>query len=233
MNIHVLRHVAFEDEAYIATWAIERGHILSGVDLYAGAPLPAPRDCDLLVAMGGSMNIYDYDQYPWLAAEKECIRRTVAAGKAVLGICLGGQLIADALSGPVGRNPVKEIGWFPTELTALARTHQLFAGFPPTFEAFHWHGDTFALPPASMHAATSRACPNQAFIYGDKVVALQFHLESTAASVERLIEHCGHELVNGAYIQSAAAIRRGLVHCETTNALMARLLDNLARAFGE
>jgi GMP synthase-like glutamine amidotransferase len=223
MHLHIIQHVPFEDAAYIADWAAARGDAVAVTHLYRGDALPDPDAADLHVVMGGPMNIYEDDRYPWLRAEKAFLARVAATGCA-LGICLGAQLLADVLGGPVTRNAVKEIGWLP--VTRVADT-PLLDGLPATFPAFHWHGDTFALPPGAVHAARSAACAHQAFAVDDRVLGLQFHLESTPASIDRLIAHGGDELVDGPYIQPVAALRAG--DTTASNRLMARVLDNFAR----
>lgn len=185
----------------IAEWAAERGHTLTTTELHAGESLPNVESFDFLVIMGGPMNIYEEAKYPWLGAEKEFIRESISAGKRVIGICLGAQLIADVLGGKVTPGTHKEIGWFPVELTAEGRMNPLFGHLPPVFTAFHWHGDTFAIPNGAIHLATSEACNNQAFLFNDHVVALQFHIESTRESIQALIDNCRDELVGGMYIQ--------------------------------
>ncbi len=154
----------------------------------AGA-LPAPEGLDLLVVMGGPMNIYEHEAYPWLAAEKRFIRACIDAGKMVLGICLGGQLIADVLGGTVTRAPFEEIGWLPVELTEAGRRLDVFADFPERFTTLQWHGDMFSIPPGAVRAAFSEATPNQAFCYdGGRVIGLQFHLEETRETLGELVE---------------------------------------------
>ncbi len=226
MRLHVLQHVPFEDAAYIADWAATRGHALVVTHLYRGDALPDAA-ANLTVVMGGPMGIYDEDAHPWLRAEKAFLARVVAGGGYALGICLGAQLLADVLGGPVTRNPVKEIGWFP--VTRLAES-LLLAGLPDAFSAFHWHGDTFAIPPGAVHAAASAACLNQAFVYADRVLGLQCHLESTPVSIDRLIAHCGEELIDGPYIKPALTLRAG--DTGTSNRLMRTVLDNFAQRIG-
>jgi len=228
MRLHSLEHVPFEDLAQIGVWAQEQGHHITRTRFYAADPLPSWQDFDWLVVMGGPMNIYEEDRYPWLAQEKACIAEAIAHGRLVLGICLGAQLIADVLGGPVTKNAYKEIGWFPVKLSAAAADSPLFHDFPKEFMAFHWHGDTFALPPGAQHMAASVACAQQAFTYSDKVVGLQFHLESTPASVQKLIEHCGDELRNGPYIQTAEEMLSQKHFFLDIGKNMTRLLDNLA-----
>lgn len=197
MRIQVLQHIEFEGPANILEWAEERGHALAVTHLYAGEPLPALNEFDFLVIMGGPMNIYEYDRHPWLTSEKELIRASVDGSKIVLGVCLGAQLIADALGGGVYPNEHKEIGWLPVRLTSAAAESPVFTGWPREFTAFHWHGDTFDLPPVARHIALSEGCKNQAFAVGDRVVGLQFHIESTWDSVEALLANGAEDIVPG------------------------------------
>jgi GMP synthase-like glutamine amidotransferase len=168
----------FEDLARIEDWAKDRGHGISRTPLFDGQELPGLDEFDWLVIMGGPMNIYEEDKYPWLAREKRFIWDSIASNKIVLGICLGGQLIADVLGGKVRRNLYKEIGWHPIKLTSEGQKSRIFSVLPKTFMAFHWHGDTFEIPPQALRAAESEACANQAFMLG-KAIGLQFHLESS------------------------------------------------------
>ena len=189
MRVHWLQHANFEDLGCIAPWLAADGHSVSGTRLYAGETPPDSAAFDALIVMGGPMNIYEYDRYPWLRSEKRLIRAAVDAGKRVLGVCLGAQLLADVLGGPVTRNADSEIGWFPLSLTAAGRESALFADLPQSFTGFHWHGDTYALPPGAVCLATSEACAQQAFALGRQVLGLQFHLEVTRANAEEWFRH--------------------------------------------
>jgi GMP synthase-like glutamine amidotransferase len=232
MRMQVFQHVPFEDAAHIAIWAAAQGVEVAPRHLYAGeAPLPVER-YDWLTVMGGPMGIYDEERYPWLAAEKVAIREAIAAGKVVLGICLGAQLIADVLGGPVSRNPAREIGWFPVALTPMGRRSPLFAGWPAEFPAFHWHGDTFALPTGSLPIASSQTCHHQAFSYTDRVVGLQFHLESTPASVRRLVDACQDDLTPGPWVQTPGALLTADAPYAAGHGLLERLLARLAERVG-
>lgn len=228
MRIRCLMHVPFEGPGFVGQWAREKGHPLACTRLFENEPLPAPDAFDLLLVMGGPMNIYEDDRYPWLAAEKACIGSAIRVGKKVLGICLGGQLVADVLGGPVTRNRVKEIGWFEVAKTIEGRRSRLFAALPENFMALHWHGDAFAIPPGALRTAESRACANQAFAFEDRVVGLQFHLETTRESLDALIENCGDELVAGPWIESAEALRSRPELIAETNRHMRALLEALA-----
>jgi GMP synthase (glutamine-hydrolysing) len=138
-----------------------------------------------LVVLGGPMNCDQTARYPHLAAETEAIRAAVERGMPVLGICLGGQLIARALGARVLRNPEKEIGWYDVTPTAAGAGDPLFRHFGGTRKIFQWHGDTFEIPPGAVHLASSAACANQAFRFGDNVYALQFHLEVDEPLISR------------------------------------------------
>ncbi len=191
MRIHYLQHVPFEGPGGIEAWAEARGHRLTGTPLYAQASLPALDSLDWLIVMGGPMNVYEADRHPWLIPETRFIGEAIAAQKRVLGICLGAQLIAVALGARVNGDACREIGWSPVVFSGAARTQPALAGLPERIEAFHWHSDTFEIPAGAVAAATSDACPNQLFIYRQRVVAMQFHLETTPAGAEQLIRHCG------------------------------------------
>lgn len=228
MNLHYLQHVPFEGPGSIEDWVQRRGHTLSATRLYLGTPLPAVDTLDLLLVMGGSMNIYEEANYPWLTAEKRFIEQAVAAGRRVLGVCLGAQLIADVLGAKVYANTDKEIGWFPVETTEAASGNSLFAALPRRIEAFHWHGDTFDIPAGAVHVARSTGCTNQAFVYDERVVGLQFHLEMTLASAQQLIAHCADDIVEGRYIQTPQAMLADARRFDNINCAMHQLLDRLA-----
>lgn len=233
MRVHVLQHVPFEGPGHIATWATARGHGLTHSLLYAGAPLPDPTAYDLLVSMGGPMGVGDTAAHPWLAPELEHIRAAIAAGRAVLGVCLGAQLIAAALGAAVYPNPVREIGWFPLHPTAAGRAHPLGAALGEAGTVLHWHGETFDLPAGALHLASSSACPHQAFLYGDRVLALQCHLEVTPAAVAALCTHASADLVPGPWVQDAASIQAAATtRCAPLHALLEGLLDRLTGAVG-
>lgn len=228
MNLHYLQHVPFEGLGSIEDWVRRRGHTLSATQLYLDAPLPAVDTLDLLLVMGGSMNIYEEANYPWLTTEKRFIEQAIAAGRRVLGVCLGAQLIADVLGAKVYANTDKEIGWFPIETTPAASGNSLFAAFPRQIEAFHWHGDTFDIPAGAVHTARSTGCANQAFVYDERVVGLQFHLETTPASAQQIIAHCADEIVEGRYIQTPQAMLADARRFDSINCAMHELLDRLA-----
>ena len=200
MNVHVLQHAPFEGLAGISPWLAAQKATITTTRFYENPALPSPRNFDLIIATGGPMSVNDEAELPWLRDEKWFIREAVQNGVAVLGVCLGAQLIASALGGRVYRNPQKEIGWFPIE--AMPVDGNRFC-FPERLRVFHWHGETFELPPGAVRLARSAVCENQAFQVGRRTLALQFHLEVTPESVRAFVDNCGNELRPAPFIQSA------------------------------
>ena len=205
IKAHYLQHVPFEGLGSIETWLQSMRADVSVTRLFEEPALPDPADVDLLVIMGGPMSINDEAGYPWLAAEKEFIRSAIEKDKAVIGICLGAQLIAGAMGAAVYPNKEKEIGWFPIASTQPDNAEELFT-FPQELLVFHWHGETFDLPDGAMRLARSDACHNQAFQLGRRVIGLQFHLETTPDAARDIVHHCRDELQPSRYVQDAAEI---------------------------
>ncbi|MFN7943027.1 MAG: type 1 glutamine amidotransferase [Thermoanaerobaculia bacterium] len=195
---------------------------------HRGEPLPAVEDVDLLVVLGGPMNVDEESKYPWLATEKRFIAAAIAAERKVLGVCLGAQLVASVLGARVYANPEKEIGWFPIEPTGADAANGWFGPVPRGLEAFHWHGDTFDIPAGALHVARSAACAHQAFVHGERVVGLQFHLEVTRAAVRQLIAHGSGDLVAGRYVQKPQEMLAGVERFESANRVLDGWLDRLA-----
>ena len=200
MRAHILQHVPFEGIGSIAYWLKKRGAIVTYTRFFEDACLPDLSGLSLIIIMGGPMSVNDGSKFTWLKEEKEFIKKALNSGVSVVGVCLGAQLIANALGSRVYPNPKKEIGWFP--VTAVSDKAGTFT-LPDEFTAFHWHGETFDLPAGAVRLAKSRACENQAFQIGRNVIGLQFHLEATPESVRAIVNNCGSELSPGEYIQAA------------------------------
>ncbi len=195
LRIHYFQHVPFEGLGCIENWIDEQGHVLSSTKFYQNDSLPALDDIDWLIIMGGPMGVYDESKYDWLKAEKKFIDLAIKADKKVIGICLGSQLIAEALGSKVYPNHEKEIGWFPIRITADGQKNRLLSSLPESFEVFHWHGDTYDLPRGAKCLLESAGCKNQAFLYSDRVLALQFHFEVTAETIKEMVLHGREELI--------------------------------------
>jgi len=191
MRFLCLQHVPFEGPAALADWARTRGHGIDCHALYESANLPPLDEYDGLMVLGGPMNLYEELEHPWLAAEKNFIRSALDAGHTIIGICLGAQLIADALGTSVRPGPAPEIGWFP-----IQREDGCPRGFPLPDElsVLHWHGDQFDLPEGTQPIAQTGVCPVQGFTDGTHILALQCHLEATPESVAALVSNCEAEI---------------------------------------
>jgi GMP synthase-like glutamine amidotransferase len=201
MRIHYLQHAPFEGPAYIAEVAKKSGAASSHTHLYDGQSLPEPSAFDLLVILGGPMGVYDDREFPWLGPEKKLIERALASAKKIIGICLGAQLLAHVLGARVRRNLHPEIGWFPVSRGNTADSVKIGKALPHTFNAFHWHYDVFDIPHGAVHLAASAATENQAYIYEERALGLQFHLESSAESIRQIYDNCGDANGSGIYIQ--------------------------------
>jgi len=227
MDIHVLQHFEVEGPGLIGPWAARHGHRLVVHPLYRGANLPEASSVSHVVVLGGPMNIYQEAEYPWLAAEKAWLKTVIAQGGSLLGICLGAQLLADCLGAVTTRNPQPEIGWFPLELSRRAQSHPFFRDWPASPLVIHWHGDTFALPEGALLLGSSEGCRHQGFLFGDRVVGLQFHLEWPPATAEALLA-ADYPADGGRYVQTPEAILAGPF--AALSALLEPLLDGWAQA---
>jgi GMP synthase-like glutamine amidotransferase len=228
LRLHYLQHVAFEGLGQIGPWAVKAGAAISATRFFEDQPLPDVGAFDFLVIMGGPMGTGDTDRHPWLVREKLFVREAIAAGKAVLGVCLGAQLIAAAMEARVYPNTHREIGWFDIKRSPSAADHVIGDCFPPQLKVFHWHGDTFDLPAGALRIASSTACRNQGFVLGPRVAGLQFHLETTPQSLQALIANSGDDLWPGPYVQSPRAMRLENECYGSNHNVLEAILDRLA-----
>ena len=230
MRLHYLQHVPFENPGSILTWAKENNWVITNTQLYNHDPLPKQEEFDWLVVMGGPMNIYEEEKYPWLADEKKFLRAAIASGKVIIGLCLGGQLIADVIGGKVTQNPCKEIGWLPVRLSEEALSSPLFSFFPKQPIVFQWHGDTFSvLPEDAKCIAESDGCKQQAFVYKNRVFGFQYHLENTLSIIKGLVENCGDEMVPDVYVQTPEELLAHPEYIEQDNKWMHMFLTQLEK----
>jgi len=199
MHIHFFEHDPMEGIGTFDDLLFERSWTASHTFWDRDGQPPALDSWDLLVVMGGPMNVYEDVNHPWLAPEKAYLDQAIACGRPVLGVCLGAQLLAERLGAPVTRNEYTEIGWSQLQVASDVRAPgELFEFLPATANVFQWHGDTFALPEGARSIGATKACQNQGFIK-DNVVGLQFHLEVDPNSLRGLIKAQPH--FKGPYIQ--------------------------------
>jgi len=188
MNVLILKHVENEGPGLIENHLIHEEIPYQIIDLSQDPIFPKSDHFTHIVLLGGPMNVYEEDRYPFLKEEDLFIKEAIQRGKFVLGICLGAQLIAKALGAKVFKSPAKEIGWFEVSLTGWGLQDPLFFNLPRTFPVFQWHEDTFEIPKLAKLIATSTTVSHQAFHYGEKVYGLQFHLEVTEEMIREWIK---------------------------------------------
>jgi len=226
-RIHILQHVPYETPGCIETWVKLRGYAYSSTAFYAGETLPDISDIDWLIVMGGPMSVHDITEFPWLAVEKKFITDAVTEKKAIIGVCLGAQLVAEVLGSRVYRNSFKEIGWFPVKRTSCEDKSDLLQMFNDSEIVFHWHGDTFDIPEGAVHMMTSDGCLNQCFIYNERVIGLQFHLEVTENLLQSMIVNGVEEITSDRYINDEEQLKMGSHYIERNNELMYSIMDKL------
>jgi GMP synthase-like glutamine amidotransferase len=222
MKAYIFQHVPFESPAAIKEWLVKNHFEINTVAFYSEYQLPSVEEVDWLVVMGGPMSVNDETELPWLKEEKTFIKKCIEAGKIVVGVCLGSQLIVSALGSRVYQGKQKEIGWFPVKFintTIIKDTNPMI---------FHWHGETFDLPAGAKLIASTDVCAHQIFTIGSNVLAMQCHLEMTGQAVTGMLKNCASELVEAPFIQSATEIEAGTKqYASAANGLLFKLLDSL------
>ena len=228
-----LQHLPHEGPGHAAGWLAAHGHTLTFTKLFEANPLfPALADFDGLLILGGAMSVHDGDRLPWLRAEKAFIGEALRAGKITLAICLGAQLVAEALGGEVRPNHAPEIGFWTVRFSARSLEHPLLRGWPEKAAVLHWHSDTFTVPPGALRVGMSAGTATQGFVWGDGVIGLQFHPEMTVAMVEQLMADEDHERAEEQeFVQTAAQIRARLKSVWKGRKLLEALLENLVALY--
>ncbi|MGX5022421.1 type 1 glutamine amidotransferase [Enterobacter sp. UPMP2060] len=214
MHIHFIIHEHFEAPGAYETWGKNRGCSMSYSRVYQGDPLPEDLlSTDLLIIMGGPQSpATTLKECPWFDAQTEMrlISRAIEAGKTVIGVCLGSQLIGEALGAAFCHSPEKEIGKFPVRLTEAGKANPLFEDFGHELNVGHWHNDMPGLTPQANVLAYSEGCPRQIVQYGERVYGFQCHMELTPEVVELLIEHSQNDLRRAAefrFVETAEKLR--------------------------
>ncbi len=185
MRILVLQHVSVEHPGIFRDFWREAQIPWDAVEVDAGEPIPDLSPYDAMIVMGGPMDVWEEEAYPWLVAEKRAIREfALGLKRPFLGICLGHQLLADATGGEVGLSQSPEVGIIPVTLTQSGQADGLFAGVPTPLATFQWHGaEIKRLPPGAVVLAENDACAVQGVRIGDHAYGLQFHIELTDVTV--------------------------------------------------
>ncbi len=233
MNIHILQHEAFESPAAIENWIKTCGHQASYTRFYNFEKLPESIDSiDLLLILGGPQSpstTTDECSYFDGKAEITFIKKAIEANKKVLGICLGAQLVGEALGAKVEHSPNREIGKYAIKLTNAGMSDPLTSLIPKIIEVGHWHGDMPGLTAESEILATSDGCPRQIVRYLPMVYGFQCHLEFTSDAIAEMIENCGDELVKFAekpYIQTQKQLLEN--DYSEMNELLFKMLDKFS-----
>ena len=183
--VFFIKHINIEGPETLGEFFKKHGFTSRTLDLSYGDNFPKDfSDIEAVVCLGGPMNVYEEDKYPFLKEEDVFIKKVLKEEISFLGICLGSQLLAKAAGAKVTENAVKEIGWYKVELTADGKKDLLFEGIPEEIEIYQWHGDTFAIPREGKWLASSQLCAHQALKVGPCAYGLQFHIEITDKSIQ-------------------------------------------------
>ena len=196
MNALVIKHIDCEGLGVLDEIFSRRGIDVVLAHPYRGESLPRLDGRQFLVVLGGPMGVYERDRYPFIDAEAGLVREAVARDVPVLGLCLGSQIVADALGGQVTKHSAKEIGAMSVTLTPDGAADPLFHGLDSPLPVFQWHGDTFSIPPGAVRLASSPIARNQAFRHGRRTYGLQFHLEVTLEMVTTWLEEYAGEVAS-------------------------------------
>ena len=224
MKVLVIQHVEDESLGYIEDILPDFGIDFEIVRMFEGEDLPNMDEFDVLIVLGGPMNVYEEDRYPYLIRLNDAIFKFVYENKPYLGFCLGAQLLAKALDAPVRKNRQREIGNFEVNLTEDGREDGLFSEFDVAFPVFQWHGDTFNIAKGAIKLAESKLCSNQAFRFKNSY-GVQFHLEVTPKMLEEWIEDYRCEL-NDEGIDPSSILSEFVGRVEVYKELLWQLLSN-------
>jgi GMP synthase-like glutamine amidotransferase len=186
--IFILKHIGIEGPGTLGNFLRQARWDVRVVQLQNGEPLPALSDCEAVISLGGPMNVYQTDKFPFLEQEEEFLRKALQDQIPILGICLGAQILAKAAGARVRAAKQKEIGWFTVSLTEEGKHDGLFRGIKDDLKVFQWHEDTFDIPNNANLLATADTCKNQALRIGRCAWGVQFHPEMTADMIKEWVD---------------------------------------------
>lgn len=231
-EILIFKHVPFEGPGTFSEELDKRGLKYREVNLYEGGAPKNLEGCGGLIIMGGPMNVYEEDEFPFLKDEDRLIKDALAKRLPMIGVCLGAQLMAKAAGAKVSKGVKKEIGWYPLHLTEEAATSPAFRMLPKEIEVFQWHGDTFEIPKGAVRLASSELFPNQAFRIGENAYAFQFHIEVTSDIIKNWIDINEEELAGVKdYIDSKKILPETKEKIDTLGRLAKNVYDQLFKIF--
>jgi len=215
LKVHYFQHIAGEGFGSCFEYLQQMNAQITATEFFALPldhsleieALPELSEVDLLIIMGGTMSVNDEANYPWLKIEKRWLRRYLALGKPVIGLCFGGQLIANTLGAAVSRNPEQELGW--TQVYRKNSVPEQCFKLPEVFNVMQWHSETFEIPKGAIHLAENHVCRNQMYQIGTNVLGFQFHPEMTAKVLKLFLENDEElALFSGAYVQDFISLKK-------------------------
>lgn len=216
----IFQHVPFEGPGAFAPWLLSFGYDVRTFHWWEHASPPDLSDVDVAISMGGPMSVNDTQEFPWLLQEQYWLRSAMEEELPVIGVCLGAQNMAAALGASVKANPEREIGWWPIQDVQNPASNPL--------PVLHWHGETFEIPEGSVHLEESEGCRNQSFLWGERALGLQYHMEATRESLTSLIENCRHELTPDHFVQTEEEIWAGWeAHHQAATQMLKQRLEQI------
>lgn len=227
MKMLIITHASFEKPGSILTWAEKHNHTINEVKPYLGEMIPDVSSYDFIVVMGGPQSPLEIDKAPYLLDEITAIKEAIKLNKRLVGVCLGAQLIGEALGAKTERSPNREIGCYPLEMLEAANNDPVFGTMPKLLDVMHWHSDMPGIAEGATLIAKSAGCPRQIYRYGDRIYGFQCHFELTKTLVTSMIESCPDDLKPAQYVMTKEQLMN--INYAEINARMDSVLDYLAQ----
>ena len=225
MKLLIIEHAPHENPGIILDWIAENKFSSQTVKPFTGEKLKEADEFDFLIIMGGPQSPRETGLYPYLLDEINFVKLAIENNKRVLGICLGAQIIAEALGNKVAKSNYREYGFYPIEFTEDALAMKTFKDFPKRIECLHWHNDMPGFNSNLKLLGKSEGCPVQGIIYNENVIGLQFHMEIRRKDIDGLINFDNEVLQEkDKFIMAPGEIRQQ--DFESMNLYMKKFLDN-------